>query len=144
MDIHVARRYGAVLALLTGLFFLRIAGQFIQALAPQAFLPDFGAFQGSALSYGALLLSQIVILTAMAISTSKVFRCRSRPSANTARWLLWLGAIYMVVSLGRIAIGLVGEDPHLWFRAWIPAFFHVVLASFVLTLGRFHFVGSSR
>ena len=119
-------------------------GQLIQHLAPQSFLPDFGAFQGSNLGYGALLLSQLVILSAMAISTCRLFLGRLRPSATTGRWMVALGGVYMAGSLTRIMVGLWIENVHPWFSAWIPAFFHVVLALFVLTLGHYLRAGRTR
>ena len=111
---------------LTLLFSLRVAGQAIQHWVPQPFLPAFDAFQGSNLPYPVLLGLQIVILAAMAY-------CNVRRLAG-GRVLLWLGAIYMVGSLARIAVGLIFPSALPWFSAWIPALFHVVLAGYVLTL----------
>jgi hypothetical protein len=50
-----------LMALLTGLFGLPIAGQAVQFWAPQSFLPAFDAFQGSSLSYSTLLLTQLLM-----------------------------------------------------------------------------------
>lgn len=118
-----------LLWLLTFLFSLRVAGQAIQHWAPQAWLPPFGAFQGSNLSYPVLLSSQIVILAAM------VFCNLRRPAGGRA--LFWFGVIYMTGSLARIAVGLAVPDAHAWFRAWISGVFHIVLAAYLLVLARF-------
>jgi hypothetical protein len=40
----------------------------------------------------------------------------------------------MAGSLLRIAIGLAWPAAPHWFTAWIPAFFHLVLAAFVIIL----------
>jgi hypothetical protein len=40
----------------------------------------------------------------------------------------------MAGALGRIGIGLAVPAAPDWFRTWIPAAFHVVLAAFVLAL----------
>jgi hypothetical protein len=52
------------------------------------------------------------------------------------RVLLWIGGIYMVGSLLRIAVGLAVPGASAWFSTWIPALFHVVLAGYVLALAR--------
>jgi hypothetical protein len=50
----------------------------------------------------------------------------------------------MTVALGRLALGLMVTEVPAWFHAWIPAVWHVVLASFVLTIARFHTRESAR
>jgi hypothetical protein len=60
------------------------------------------------------------------------------PSHRTGLALAWFGWIYMTGSLIRIAIGLAMPDAPAWFSTWIPAFFHVVLAGFVLILSSYH------
>ena len=122
-----------LLWLLTFLFSLRVAGQAIQRWAPQPWLPPFDAFQGSNLPYAVLLGSQVAILAAMAF-------CNLRRPAG-GRVLFWFGVIYMTGSLARIAVGLAVPDAHPWFRAWISAVFHIVLAAYLLLLSapaRFH------
>ncbi|MEA3192186.1 MAG: hypothetical protein QOD26_519 [Betaproteobacteria bacterium] len=52
------------------------------------------------------------------------------------RVLLWIGSLYMAGSLLRIAVGLAVPGVPAWFSAWIPALFHLVLASYVLALAR--------
>ncbi|MDB5802156.1 MAG: hypothetical protein JWL63_3095 [Rhodocyclales bacterium] len=37
-------------------------------------------------------------------------------------------------SIWRLVVGLAIPEASAWFSAWIPAVFHVLLASFVLTL----------
>lgn len=113
--------------LLTFLFSLRVAGQAIQRWAPQSWLPPFDAFQGSDLPYWFLLFVQLLILAAMAFYSL-------RPRGG--RVLLWIGGLYMAGSLLRIMIGLAVPDAHPWFRAWISGVFHLVLAAYLLVLGR--------
>jgi hypothetical protein len=54
------------------------------------------------------------------------------------RWLTGLGAVYLAVSLARIAIGLSIATAAPWFRAWISDVFHVVLAIFLLAFAGYH------
>jgi hypothetical protein len=127
-------RHVALLWLLTAFFATRVAGQAIQLWLPQPFLPAFDAFQGSDLPYSILLSTQLLILAAMARTAWKAQAGDLRPAPRAVAVISWLGAIYMVGSLARIAVGLAVPDSPSWFRAWVPAGFHVVLAGFVLTL----------
>lgn len=129
-----SRAWGAWLGLLTLLFAGRVVGQAIQCWAPQAFLPPFGAFQGSNLPYWILLPAQIVILGLMARASWQAGRGTFRPTPAVARLLAWGGAVYLLGALARIAVGLTVPSAHVWFRTWIPAVFHVVLAAFVISL----------
>jgi hypothetical protein len=146
MPVHLsfARRivYCLLLGLQTFLFALRVAGQAIQRWMPQAGLPSNEAFQGSALPYGVLLSSQLVILAVMVFYTVRLARCRLAPSHRVGVVLAWLGGIYMTIALTRVAIGLWVPDAAPWFTVWIPALLHVVLASYVLTFAYYHAVES--
>jgi len=128
------QRHVALLWLLTALFAARVAGQAIQLWFPQPFLPPFGAFQGSSLPYSVLLSTQLLILGAMIWSSWKLQAGELRPTSSTRALVAALGALYMLGSLARIAIGLSWFEAPSWFRAWLPAAFHIVLAGFVLTL----------
>jgi hypothetical protein len=126
------------LGVLTFAFFLRVIGQAVQAWAPQSFLPPFDAFQGSSLPYGVLLLTQLSILAAMVVVTARIYRCTLMPQRRTGAVLAWLGGAYLSVSIARILIGVFMAAAPAWFRTWLPATFHLVLAAFVLTLAYFH------
>jgi hypothetical protein len=105
---------------------------------PQPFLPPAEAFQGSNLPYAVLLSSQLAILTAMFYLTFRMQTGAMVPSRRIGLGLAWAGGIYMALSIGRIAVGLALPEADPWFSAWIPAFFHSVLAGFVLTVSLYH------
>ena len=44
-----------------------------------------------------------------------------------------------MVMLFRLIVGLTIAPEHNWFGARIPTFFHTVLASFLVTVGVFHY-----
>jgi len=138
------RRYALVLWGLTLLFALRVLGQAIQRWFPQEFLPPFAAFQGSALPYWFLLSAQLLILAVMARVSRRVQTGVLKISRRSRTILTWVGSLYMTVALGRLALGLVLTEIAPWFHAWIPAVWHVVLASFVLTIARFDARESAR
>jgi len=126
------------MALLTGLFGLRVAGQAVQFWMPQSFLPTFDLFQGSNLRYSTLLLIQFLILGLMLRTCLRVGGGISVPDRRLGRGLAWFGGIYMAGSVARIAVGIAMPSAPAWFSAWIPAFFHLVLAGFVLTAAHYH------
>jgi hypothetical protein len=131
------RRYALALGCLTLLFALRVAAQSVQHWAPVTWLPPFSQFQGSALPYWLLLGTQLLLLSLMIAVIFRVEGGRSLGHARVARTLRWVGGVYMAGSLGRIAVGLALPHAPAWFTAWIPAIFHVMLASFVLTLAAY-------
>lgn len=126
--------HAALLWALTLLFALRVLGQAVQRWWPQPFLPPFSAFQGSGLGYPLLLTAQIIILTLMIWTCRRVSAGAPYPGKKSARFWTWFGGIYMAGSILRIIVGLSLPNAPPWFRAWIPAFFHLVLAGFVLVL----------
>ncbi len=133
-----SKQHVLVMALLTGLFGLRVAGQALQFWFPQNFLPAFDSFQGSNLHYSTLLLIQLMVLGLMLRTCWRVGRGMTVPDRRLGRGLAWFGGIYMAGSVARIAVGIVVPSAPAWFSTWIPGLFHLVLAGFVLTAAHFH------
>jgi hypothetical protein len=126
-----------LLGLFTALFAFRVAAQLVQYASPTRFLPPFDAWQGGGLDYPLLLASQLFILAAMAWGTSAVYR-RARGRESVGRWLIVIGAVYFVSMSARLVLGLTVLSDLAWFAKPLPALFHMVLAGYVLTLGRYH------
>jgi uncharacterized membrane protein HdeD (DUF308 family) len=126
------------MALLTAFFGLRVAGQAVQFWMPQSFLPAFDEFQGSRLSYSTLLLTQLLILALMLRTCLRIGTGTSVPDRQLGTGLAWFGSIYMAGSVARIAVGIAVPTAPAWFSTWIPAFFHLILAGFVLTAAHYH------
>ena len=126
--------YATVLWFLTALFSLRVAGQTSQRWFPLAALPPFENFQGSNLPYAVLLGVQLVILLLMTSAAWRVGKgvLARRPMA--AKFLHGFAAVYFSGSVLRILASALYPNALPWFTAWIPAFFHLVLASFVWTM----------
>ncbi|MBX9605761.1 MAG: hypothetical protein K2Y51_06030 [Gammaproteobacteria bacterium] len=133
-----ARPHAVLLAACTVLFGLRVFAQAVQYVQPSPYLPPFEAFQGSALPYALLLPAQVLILSVMIRATVSVAQARQGPRPARGRLLARLGALYLAAALLRIALGLALPELGAWFRAWIPAVLHVVLAAFVLLLADRH------
>ncbi len=124
------------LHLLAALFVFRVLAQALQAVVTVPLLPAFDAWHGAVLPYPLLLASQIVVVALLytAIRRVKAGAIARRPWKYRA--CLWLGGIYFCVMAIRLVAGLtfLADDP--WFSKSLPALFHLVLAGFLLVLGR--------
>jgi hypothetical protein len=124
----------ALMWVLTALFTARVLGQAVQRWWPQPFLPPFNSFQGSGLPYPLLLTAQIVILGLMMRTALRVRAGTQRPSQTQQKILACFAFVYMGGSILRVVIGIFVPAAPAWFTTWIPAFFHLVLAAFVMAL----------
>jgi drug/metabolite transporter superfamily protein YnfA len=132
----------AALTALALLFAARVAAQAIQRWLPVFFLPPFATFQGSALPYWILLPAQLAILALMLSVARRVHQGTLSSRPTTGRALAVFGGVYLAIMLARIVIGLTVPDAPMWFKATISVVFHLVLATFVLVLARYHLRGS--
>jgi hypothetical protein len=132
------QHYAPWLWLLLGLFCFRVCGQLIQSRFAVPFLPAFEQWQGSSLPYGVLLASQIVIIAMFAFIAWRFSSGRITPRPALGATLLALGGVYFAVMLARLVLGLTVLSHSHWFASHIPAFFHLVLAGFIVLVGHFH------
>ncbi len=133
----MGRRYLPWMLLLAGLFGLRVAAQLAQAAYEVPFLPPFDDWQGSAIPYPALVATQAGILVAMAVVIARVRTDAIAPRPWKRQACLAVGGAYFAVMAFRLVAGLTFLSDSAWFAQTLPAFFHIVLATFVLTLGRY-------
>lgn len=122
---------------LTGLFVFRVLAQLAQALYPLPLLPPFEVWHGAVLPYPLLVACQVVIVVALSIVTWRVGGDAVVPRPWKFRLCFALGVPYFLFMAFRLAAGLTFLSDHPWFSKSLPAFFHVVLASFLLLLGRY-------
>ena len=87
--------------------------------------------------YPALLASQAGILVVMAVVLVRVKADASAPRPWKHRTCFMLGGVYFTVMAFRLFAGLTLLTEHSWFAASLPALFHIVLATFILTLGHY-------
>jgi hypothetical protein len=126
------------------LFVLRVAAQLIQKFYNLPFLPPFKAWYSGALAYPWLLASQIIIILVMILVIAGFAKGRILARRKLGVWLLALGGIYFSVMLLRLIAGFTFATEHNWFGAHIPAFFHIVLSSFLLLVGHFHYKNGNK
>ena len=121
------------------LFIFRVTAQLIQKFYNLPFLPEFDAWHSGALTYPSLLASQILIIGIMTWVIAGFVSGRVLVRYTLGVWLLMLGGIYFLVMVFRLMAGFTFATDHSWLGAPIPAFFHIVLALFILLIGHFHY-----
>jgi len=136
----MSERYYPWMVAFTGLFLLRILGQLIQAIHPLDPLPPFEAWQGGTMPYPLLLAFQIAIAICMVAGLRRVRANAITPVGWKYGLCFLLGYPYFAFMLFRMFAGMTFLADHSWFSKSLPAFFHLVLASYLLTLG-FYILG---
>ncbi|MCA9472666.1 MAG: hypothetical protein MRJ96_00905 [Nitrospirales bacterium] len=132
-------RYGVVLSILLVMFCGRVMAQLIQAIYPLSFLPSFDSWHSGALPYGVLVLAQFIIIGICVHVIRGLFNLTIVPSLRRGNMLLGLGGVYLGGMMLRLILGLTIARNHFWFGAVLPTIFHVVLATFLLVYGHFHY-----
>jgi len=130
-----------VLSVLAGLFFLRVLGQALVALAGVTVLPAMPEWYSGLLPYPLLLPAQLVILLvqgkiSLDLARGHGFFVTRRPRAG--RGLQRLAAVYFLAMVLRYALTMAWYPERRWLgTGTIPIVFHWVLAAYLFTLGRF-------
>jgi hypothetical protein len=133
-----ARRCAPWLWLLTGLFALRVAAQPAALVASAAWLPPFDSWHGGVLPYPVLLLSQVAILGWLGWTARQFGAGAIAPSRPMGYAAVAFGTVYFGVMLIRLLLGVTVLADVRWFASPLPAFFHLVLATYVLLFGLVH------
>ena len=124
-----------LMSVLTALFVLRVCAQLLQALYPVGWVPEFEAWQSGVLPYPVLLAIQFGIVGLMSFVLHRVRNGNIRARLWKYRVCLVFGGAYFAVMAFRWLAGLTFLADQAWFAKSLPAFFHLVLASFILLLG---------
>jgi hypothetical protein len=138
-------RLALALCALLSLFVLRVIGQLLVTLGWGGFLPPVTAWQSGLLPYPLLLASQLVIIIVFAkvcadLARGAGFFARARRSAGVR--LLVFGALYFAAMIARYIITMSLYPERRWTGGLIPVVFHLVLATFILLVGRDYYVRS--
>jgi len=135
----ITRRYVPWLWLMIGLFTIRVIAQPCSLLFKTKILPPFESWHGAVLPYPVLLLTQLLILAWLVLTARQFTNGSVSPNHRLGVNILIFACIYFTLMLVRLVLGLTILSDHRWFASALPAFFHLVLASFLLLYGHFHF-----
>jgi len=99
--------YGIGLTFLLGLFVFRVSAQLLQLISPVYFLPNFDSWYSGALPYPVLVAFQALIIAACVKVVLSFFKENAVPSRLKGKIFTVLGAIYFLVMIERLTIGII-------------------------------------
>jgi hypothetical protein len=141
-----------VLALLAGVFFLRVLAQALAATVEPAFLPPLSEWVRPSASpfstsglvpYPLLLGTQVAILIVQGLACRDLARGRGYfacLSPGTGRLLVGLSYLYAAGMVARYVLTMLAHSERRWLGHTVPIAVHLVLAGFLFTLGRYQVV----
>ena len=135
------RRYAARLWLLLLLFILRVAGQMLVVFGRVSFLPPLEQWQSGLVPYRWLLAMQgvvIILLSKVSLDITTDRGWFAGPRALFGGPVLTLGYLYFVAMCVRYVLRMRWRRDQRWLGGIIPIVFHLVLAMYVITFGRYH------
>jgi hypothetical protein len=124
-----------ILLSLTFLFAIRVAAQLVEFVSPGLPLPDFNRWYSGAIAYSILLPLQLLILSAMICGTCCLGRLRL--NQGLLKTLRAFSILYFIIMLIRLLVSLSDVNSLPWFQLPLPAFFHLVLASYLFCITRY-------
>lgn len=142
------RKYFWILSSLLLLFFFRVLGQLIVYYLPgNGILPVMNEWYSGLLPYYLLLPSQILILLVFGYICYRFSSFSQSPPVPWYRWgqfLLYAGFVYIAIMIARYTIRMSLYPSERWIGGSIPIIFHIVLASYLLVLGVYHYRHSTK
>jgi hypothetical protein len=126
--------------LLTALFAFRVVAQPLSAVVHLPILPPFESWHSDTLPYPMLLASQLVILAALAWTTTRLAKGTVSPRRSEGGVAMAIGSLYFASMSARLVLGLTVLEHHRWFASPVPTLFHLALAAWLWLYGRFHWV----
>jgi hypothetical protein len=130
---------GVFLVLFTLLFVVRVVGQIVVVRRAPAWLPSMEKW--NLVPYRILLPSQIAILAFM--GTVDFGFLHNRPLVierhmTFGRGLIQASVLYAGIMAVRYVVRMMRQPAERWYGGAIPIVFHMVLAAFLFTWGRYH------
>ena len=125
----------------TGLFILRVVGQIVVAVHPQQWLPPM--YQWNFIPYPILLPIQLVFIGVMVwinLSFTWNIGVSAIESPGAGKFLIAFSAVYVLAMVIRYTIRMYRHPDQRWFGGTIPIVFHLVLASYLYSLGYFYVI----
>lgn len=122
---------------LVALFVLRVAAQLLQAIYPVEWIPAYEDWHSGVVPYPVLLAIQFCVIYLMSYTLHRARTRKIRPKKWKYVLCYACGTPYLSFMTFRWIAGMTFLADSSWFSRSLPAFFHIVLASFILVLG-FH------
>ena len=136
-------RYAPWLWLLLALFVIRVLAQPLSLIIDTPLLPRFESWHSGVLPYPVLVTAQVLIIAWFARTAWRFGKGDVLPSRRRGVVFLAFGSVYFLFMLARLVLGLTIMRDSRWFTSYLPTAFHLVLASWLLIYGQFHFRESS-
>jgi hypothetical protein len=134
-----AHETGVFLVLFTLLFVVRVVGQIVVLRRAPAWLPPMEKW--NLVPYRILLPSQIAILAFMTVVDFGFLHSRPLVAERHAAFgtgLISASVLYAGIMAVRYVVRMTRQPAERWFGGAIPIVFHMVLAAFLFTWGRYH------
>lgn len=136
----------ATLWFLLFVFLFRVVGQLFVALGWAPWLPPMEEWYSGLIPYGPLLAAQMLIVAfcakvAVDLTRGSGYFALARPQLGMR--LFAFGSLYLAAMMLRYVARMSLVPEARWTGGAIPIFFHWVLAAWLLTLARYHRMGSS-
>jgi hypothetical protein len=138
MNSKPSQRYAPWLWLLLGLFTIRVLAQPIALHVDTPLLPRFESWHSGLLPYPVLVLTQVIIIlwlsrTAWTFTTGAI-----APRSGFGVVMMAFGGVYFAAMVLRLLLGATVLADERWFASPLPTVFHLVLATYLLLYGHFH------
>ena len=130
-----------MLWVLLALFVGRVAGQLIVVRWAPRWLPPMGQWYSGLLPYRFLLPIQVLfiaVMAAMALDVATGGDVLGGPYRRLGQVLIAVSYVYAGGMVVRYVVRMARRQDQRWFGGTIPIAFHLVLAGFLFTFGRFH------
>jgi len=145
MNSMPSQRYAPWLWLLLGLFTIRVLAQPIALRVDTPLLPRFESWHSGVLPYPLLVLTQAVIILWLARTAWMFTTGAIAPRFRLGVVMMALGGVYFAAMVMRLLLGATVFGDERWFASPLPTAFHLVLATYLLLYGHFHWrYGSER
>ncbi|HJP61590.1 MAG TPA: hypothetical protein VJ865_16395 [Gemmatimonadaceae bacterium] len=102
-------------------------------------MPRFESWHSGVLPYAGLVAAQVLIIAWFARTAWRFGKGDVVPRSRLGLYFLVFGSVYFLFMLARLALGLTIMRDSRWFTSYLPTAFHLVLASWLLVYGKFHF-----
>ncbi len=126
--------------MLFALFACRVVAQPLALVVHSAVLPPFEAWHSGAIPYSLLLASQLLILAASGWTAWRFSTGAVTPRRAVGLAAIAFGGVYFLGMVARLVLGATVLSDVRWFASPVPTLFHLVLAGYLLVLGRFHYI----